>query len=45
MVRVKPEYEEAKIIAEKSGRPLREILKIAESEADNALTRENKPGH
>jgi len=45
VVRVKPEYQEAKIIAEKSGKPLREILKMAESEADNALTRENKPGH
>jgi uncharacterized protein (DUF111 family) len=42
VVHVKPEYEDVKALAEKSGAPLREIARLAQEEARDALAGEDK---
>lgn len=42
ILQVKPEYEEVKMLAEKSGKPLKEISRLIQKEAYNVLSREDR---
>ena len=42
ILQVKPEYEEVKLLAEKSGKPLKEISRLIQREALDVLARENR---
>ncbi len=42
VLQVKPEYEEVKALAEKSGKPLREIMRLMQREAWDILAREGQ---